>query len=255
MFGGPWNLVAGSVQELKSPDAVIFEDSEREKLGGLNLGDLREINRHRVQVAGFTWGLLPFSPSLAFTDYDTARELLEIPSDRLNYVLVRIAPEADVVRVQAEMQARIPEAAVVRSDQLRESTTRFVLFDQGVGMMIFSATIVDLVVGFAIVSLAMFTSVLENVREFATMKAMGATMRDLAKLLLVQALLFAATGTCLGVAFVCVVVWLARSARYNLTLDPSMVAGSILVVIALCVAASMLALLRLRRVEPAMVFK
>src|SRR5262249_17313717 len=136
-----------------------------------------------------------------------------------------------------------PEAAVVTSAQLKESTRRFVLFDQGVGMMIFSATIIDLFVGFAIVSLAMFTSVLENIREFATMKAMGTTTLDLAKLLLIQSFLFAATGTCFGVAIVCAIVWISRSARYNLTLNPTMVANSVGMVVLLCVAASMLALL------------
>jgi putative ABC transport system permease protein len=207
-----------------------------------------------VQVAGFTWGLLPFSPSLAFTEYDTARQLLEIPSDRLNYVVVGLEPEANVARVQAELQSLVPEAAVKRSDEIRESTTQFVLFDQGVGIMVLSAMFIDLLVGFAIVSLAMFTSVLENVREFATMKAIGATMYDLAKLLFVQAVLFAAAGTCIGIIAICMMVWSGRSARYNLILSPASVLESIVMVFVLCIAASMLALLKLRKVEPGMVF-
>jgi putative ABC transport system permease protein len=253
--GGPWNMVAASPQSLRTPDAVIFEDSEREKLGGLNLGDFREVNGHRIQVTGFTWGLLPFSPSLAFSEYDTARALLEIPADRLNYVIVGLEPNANVEAVQAELASAIPEASVVTTEQLRDSTTRFVLFDQGVGMMIVSATVIDLLVGFAIVALALFTSVLENLREFATMKAMGTTNMDLAKLLLVQAMIYATSGTCGGIAVVCAIVWSSRSARYNLTLNPTTVAESVIGVVVLCIGASMLALLRLRRVEPAMVFR
>jgi putative ABC transport system permease protein len=253
--GGPWNMVAGDPRLLASPDAMIFEDSERERLGGLNLGDYREVNSHRVQVAGFTWGLLPFTPSLSFAEYDTARTLLEIPSDRLNYVIVGIDPEADVFRVQRELQGRIPEATVMRADEIRETSTHVVLYDQGIGLMILSVVVIDLLIGFAIVSLAMFTSVLENIREFATMKAMGATTLDLGKLLFTQSLVFAAAGSCLGMTLMCSIVWLARSANYDLILEPRTVASSVALIVALCISASLLALTKLRSVEPAMVFR
>ncbi|MBL9038323.1 MAG: hypothetical protein JNG84_07415, partial [Archangium sp.] len=71
--GGPWNLVKGSVEALNQPDAVIFEDAEREKLGGLNLGSVRELSGHKVQAVGFTWGLLPFAPAYAFAEQELAR--------------------------------------------------------------------------------------------------------------------------------------------------------------------------------------
>jgi hypothetical protein len=61
--GGPFNMVAGSADALAEPDAMIFEDSDREKLGGLNLGTVREVNGRRIKVVGFTWGLVPFGPA------------------------------------------------------------------------------------------------------------------------------------------------------------------------------------------------
>ena len=54
--GGPWNLVKGATSALSQPGAVIFEDAEREKLGGLNLGSIRELAGHKVEAVGFTWG-------------------------------------------------------------------------------------------------------------------------------------------------------------------------------------------------------
>lgn len=253
--GGPWNVVAGTPRALSSPDAMIFEDSEREKLGGLNLGDTREVNQQRVSIVGFTWGLLPFGPSLAFTEYDTGRRMLEVPSDRLHYVLVGTTPEANIKTVQRELQDRAPEAQVLTTAELRASTIRYVMLDEGVGLMVGSSTAIGLLVGFAIVSLTMFTSVLENLREFGTLKAIGATTLDLAKLLFVQSILFATVGSIAGVALLCAIVWLGRSARYNLVLDPLLVAGTVVAIFVLCVLASSLAVARLRKLEPAMVFR
>ena len=115
--GGPWNMVAGSARSLERPDTMIFEDSEREKLGGLNLGSIRELSGHRVYVGGFTWGLLPFGPSYAFAEYDTARTILHVDRDRTSFVLLGLAPGADPAAVQRALQARVPDALVLRREQ------------------------------------------------------------------------------------------------------------------------------------------
>lgn len=63
---------------LNRPDTMIFEDSERETLGGLNLGSVREVNGRKITVGGFTWGLIPFGPSYAFADYELARAVTRL---------------------------------------------------------------------------------------------------------------------------------------------------------------------------------
>ncbi len=96
--GGPWNVVGGDVASLAGPGAMFFEDSQRDTLGGLNLGSVREVNGRKITVAGFTWGLIPFGPPYAFADYELGRELTRIPRDQTNAVLVRLAAGGDVDR-------------------------------------------------------------------------------------------------------------------------------------------------------------
>src|SRR5207248_3724153 len=86
--GGPWNIVAGRPRDLALPDAMFFEDSERERIGGLNLGSVRELNNHRVHVVGFTWGLIPFGPPYSFASFQLARELLKVEEHRVSFVMV-----------------------------------------------------------------------------------------------------------------------------------------------------------------------
>ena len=49
-LGGPWNLVEGSVADLKKPDAVIIDEIYKQKLGVDHTGQVFEING--VGVAG-----------------------------------------------------------------------------------------------------------------------------------------------------------------------------------------------------------
>ena len=121
MRGGPWNMVAGDPRVLAYPDTMIFEDGVRDTLGGLNLGSVREVNGHDVQVGGFTWGLLPFGPSYAFADYDLARLLLHVDSDQAHFILVGVQAGRDARRTCAIASRRaFPEVKVVTRAGVRQ---------------------------------------------------------------------------------------------------------------------------------------
>lgn len=253
--GGPWNLVAGDVDNLRMPDTVIFEDAEREKFGGINLGSVRELSGRKVRVGGFTWGLLPFGPSYAFADYELAREVLRTDSDQLNFVLIKVQPGADASEVARVLQSRIPEAKVLTREAFKSSTIQYVLTSTAIGVTLGSSALFGLIVGFTVVALMMFSSVLDNLREFGTLKAVGATTWDLSKLLLIQALLYAMVGTLVGLALVGQLSEAIRSPQLALVLPPALYGATAAVMTLLCVFASLASILRLRKLEPAMVFR
>jgi putative ABC transport system permease protein len=253
--GGPWNVVAGEADALARPDAMFFEDSQRELLGGLNLGSIREVNGHRVVTEGFTWGLLPFGPSYAFADYDLARELTHTPRDQTNFVLVGLSPGQNPDEVARRLAPLVPDAKILTAAQFRASITRYVLVSTAIGVTLGSSALFGLIVGFVIVALSMFSSVVDNLREFGTLKAIGATTWDLAKLLFVQSVIYASLGSLVGLFAVTRLAAQIRSAQLALVLPPAMFAASAGTMILLCVVASSLALLRLRKLEPAMVFR
>jgi len=253
--GGPWNVVAGSVERLRRPDTMIFEDSERDKLGGLNLGSVREVNRHRTVVGGFTWGLLPFGPSYAFADFDYARVLMGMPSDETSFVLVGVAPGADRKEVAREVQARVPATQVLTSSDFRSRVLRYLLVSTGIGVTTGTSTAFGLIVGLVIVSLSMFSAVVDNIREFGTLKAIGCRNRDLAVLLLVQSTIYALLGSVIGLNQISLIAEGIRSPKLALILPWLAYAATPMVMVCLCGLASLLALFRIRSLEPAMVFR
>ncbi len=253
--GGPWNLVAADRTVLGRPDTMIFEDGDRENLGALNLGSIREISGRNVTVGGFTWGLIPFGPSYAFADYDLARELAKTPQDRASFILVKLSPGTDAQAFKKALAARVPESVVVTKAEFLRMTVKNLLFKTALGITFGTSTVFGLIVGFVIVSLSMFSAVVDNIREFGTLKAIGATNLDLMMLLFVQAVMFGVLGSVVGLALVSQMAKGIRSAKLALNLPPIMTFGTGVLMVLLCVFASSLALIRLRRVEPAMVFR
>jgi putative ABC transport system permease protein len=253
--GGPWNVVAGNPDDLRLPDAMFFEDSEREKLGGLNLGSVRELSGHRVQAVGFTVGLIPFGPSYSFASFDTAREITHTDNHRESYVLVGLAPGERADEVARRLQAALPSQRVMTRSEAEARTVRYLLTNTSIGITIGTGAFFAVLVGFIIVALTMFSAVLDHLREFGTLKAIGATNGDLAKLLLAQALACATVGWLIGQALVALMVRGITGPKLPMSLPPWLMAVSLGGVTLLCVLASSLALLRLRKVEPAMVFR
>ncbi|MFO0593543.1 MAG: ABC transporter permease [Polyangiaceae bacterium] len=255
MRGGPWNVVAGSKDALSQPDTMLFEDSQRDKFGGMNLGSVREVNGRKVRAGGFTWGLVPFGPALAFADYDLARLLLHTEANRLNFVIIGVEPGRDVKAVAADIAARVPEAKVMTSKDLRSSTIDYILWRTAIGVTFGTATLFGLIVGFVIVALTMFSAILDNIREFGTLKAIGATNGDLAFLLVVQSVLYAVMGSLVGLSVVSMMANGMRSAQLAMLLPAWLFGGTFVMMLGLCLVASSLSLVRLRKLEPAMVFR
>jgi putative ABC transport system permease protein len=255
MKGGPWNMIAGSPRALEQPDTMIFEDGVRDTLGGLNLGSVREVSGRNVQVGGFTWGLLPFGPSYSFAEYDLARLLLHVDSDRTHFVLVGVEKGTDPRVVRDRLQAAFPEMKVMTRDDFSRSTVRFLLTRTPIGITFGTSTLFGLIIGFVIVALTTFSAVVDNIREFGTLKAIGATTWDLAKLLLAQSVAYALLGSLIGLAAITQVANAVRSPKFGIMLSPTLAIGTTVMMLVLCIAASSFALFRLRKLEPAMVFR
>lgn len=253
--GGPWNLVAGQCSDLGHPDTIIIEHAERATLGGLNLGSVREINGRKLTVTGMTWGLLPFGPSYAFTEFETARELAKRPSDQISFALVGIEQGADPMQVKRALMARAPDVKVMTKAEFKASILHDLLTRTAIGVTFGSSALFGLIVGFVIVGLSMFSAVVDNVREFGTLKAIGCNNVDLALLLLVQSVAYALIGSLIGLALVTRVSLGIRSAKLALVIPPWLTLSTVGVMIFMCAFASMLALVRIRKVEPAMVFR
>ncbi len=253
--GGPWNLVAGSREALLQPNAVIFEDAEREKFGGLNLGSLRELSGHRVQAVGFTWGLLPFAPAYAFAEQTLAREITGQPEDRHTFLMVGAAPGVSPATVRERLQAALPDAKVMTRDEYMEEILTYILTATQIGFSFGTSTIMGLLVGLITVALSMFSSVVDNMRQFGTLKAIGSTTGDLARLLFVQAFVYGVVGSLMGLGVIAFMVQGIRNAQLTPILPTVSVFITLGLMVGVCLFASVLALLRLRRLEPAMVFR
>lgn len=253
--GGPWNLVRGDTRSLLVPNGVIFEDSEREKLGGLNLGTLRELAGHKVQAVGFTWGLLPFAPAYAFAEQELAREILKVAPDKHTFIMVGVEPGVPATVVRARLQDALEDTRVMTRDEYMKEILTYIITATQIGLSFGLSTFMGVLVGMITVALSMFSSVIDNMRQFGTLKAIGSRTVDLALLLFTQAIIYGVLGSIIGLGAVAGMVEGMRNPQLTPVLLPEAFAITAVAMVGVCLAASLLALVRLIRIEPAMVFR
>jgi putative ABC transport system permease protein len=254
MLGGPFHVVAGDARDLRHAETIFVDDTLREKAGGVNLGSVREVNGTSVTIGGFTWGLAPFGPPYAFAELDFARTLAKISPDELSFVLIKVRPGADPDEVAAALRPKVPTAEVVTRAEFHDQIISALLREQ-LGITFGTSTAFGLIIGFIIVALSMFSSVIDNLREFGTLKAIGLTNLDLSRVLITQSILYALVGSLIGLGLVAGLSEGIRSANLTVIIPPSLVLATPVVMTGLCVLASLLALRRVRKLEPGMVFR
>ncbi len=97
----PWDLVKGTWQDIKSPEAVAVDRTYLNELGIKGVGDTAQIQTGRVRVRALTDGIRSFTQSpYAYTTLNRARTLLGESGDATTFYLVQLQPGADVQKVR-----------------------------------------------------------------------------------------------------------------------------------------------------------
>ena len=198
-LGRPWNLIEGSVDDLKTPNAILVDELYREKLGVRRIGEVFEINHRRARVVGFTRGIRAFTTSpYIFTSFKNAQDYAAMPADQAVYLQVKVAPGANVHDVQREIQQRVRDVDVVTNRQFSRMTQVYWMFTTGAGVAVLLAAVLGLVVGFVVVAQTIYATTMDHIREYGTLKAMGAPNGYVYKVIMKQAAISAVIGYGLG---------------------------------------------------------
>jgi putative ABC transport system permease protein len=253
----PWNFTAGSVESLMRPDGVIIDALYAGKLGVTRLGEAVEINGHRARVVGFTEGIRAFTQSpYVFADFATAQSFVGAPSDRTSFILVTAAKgSSDRPRMKREIEARFPDYDVWEARSFAWETRLYWLFTTGAGGALVIAGLLGLIVGIVIVAQTLYAATVERLREFATLRAIGAGDAYLRAVILKQSCCTAVIGYAVGMAIASLAVYLARNGTASMLITWPVVVALFFVTFAMCATGALISVRKVLRVDPAIVFK
>ncbi len=250
--------------ELMRPDVVLFDAAARPEYGPVAEAVARdgslsaEINDRRVTVIGtFELGTsFGIDGSLVTSDLNFRRLVPERPPGLIDLGLIHLRPGADPDAVRRKLEATLERdveiltrAGYIGREVDYWGTTTPIGYVFGFGALM------GLAVGGVIVYQILFSDVSEHLAEYATLKAMGYTNRDLSSLVLREAAILALLGFGPGLAIALLLYRVTVSAtRLPLEMTPARALAVFALTLGMCAAAGLMALRKVRAADPAEVF-
>jgi putative ABC transport system permease protein len=251
----PWNIIEGDVSGLGARDAVFVEKSYLRDLGLTGVGDTAQIGASRVRVTGLTEGIRSFTVTpYVFTTLNRARTLLEMPADKMTYVLVKLAPGADANTVRDAITKIVPDCDVLTKAEFRTRSLNHWLFATGAGVALIGGAILGLIVGTVIVAQTLYSSTKDHLNEFATLRALGSSSGYIHKVILAQAALSAVLGYVLGMTIAMTIVYFSERTALPIVMTPALAALLLGLTLGMCAISAVSAIGKVMRIDPAMVF-
>src|SRR5246127_332121 len=197
----PWKIRDGELSDLKRGRFLVLDDSAVKRYGPFHVNQYREIQQTRLKIIGRTADAKSFTTTpIAFMDFERAQALsAENLHGLTSYILVQVSPGADPKTVKAEIQRRLPYNDVFLKDEWASRSRNYWIVSTGLGLNLFVTVFLGCMVGVVVVAQTLYSSTMEHIKEFGTVKAIGGGNGDIYKLLAEQATISASVGYVLGV--------------------------------------------------------
>ncbi len=272
MTGAPQRIILGSLADLRKPDAVIIDESGYHYLWPdepLAVGRELEMNDHRAVIVGICKASETFQTfPIFYCRYHQA--IRYVPQERrvMSAILVGVEHGADKQEVCQRIMEQTalkplkagdpprPGLKALTHEQFVESTLMY--FVRRTGIVINFAITISLgfIVGCAVAGQTFYTFTLENLPQFGSLKAMGASNVRIVGMVLTQGLMVGLIGYGLGVGGAALFGQLmTASSRLAFLMPWQVLAGTAAAVAVIVVLSSLVSVYKVLVLEPAAVFR
>lgn len=255
-MGGPWNIIEGNIDDLRQPDAVMVEKLYADKLGVTHIGQTAEISGFRARVVGFTNGVRSFTTSPpVFTSFKNAQNFYRIREDQTLYILIKAKENFAPETVRENLKAKLTDVDIYTRDEWTDKQRNYWMFGTGAGITVLIAAALGLLVGVIIVAQTIYSATVDHIKEYGTLKAMGASNFYLYRVIITQSFVSGLVGYAIGISIALFVSYMSLKGTTAIILPWQLVLGLFGLTMLMCVGASMVSINKVTRIDPAMVFK
>ncbi|HEY9727084.1 MAG TPA: FtsX-like permease family protein [Chroococcales cyanobacterium] len=272
-------ITQGSWNDLNQPYRFITDQTNVKALNLQQVGEVGTLNFIPAKLVGLTKGtqsivfgnLLFTSLEMANTYGNTSEDELSPNNSDLSvappvktlkstnpvtYVLVRAKPGENLQELKKRLEEKLPDTRAYTRTQMSQMTQSYWQERSGIGFILGLGAVVGVIVGVVVVGQILYASVTDHLKEFGTLKAMGASDVFIYSVIIEQGLWMAILGyvpgmaLCLGVS-----VWTAASQGIVILITPASAVAVLGITVVMCVSSAIFAIQKVTRVDPAIVFK
>jgi len=253
--GAPKDLFAGSHTDLLQEGALSGDMHEKRVFKDNRIGATFEINKQQAFIAAQTKGVLGFGRAYSFTTIDRARAISGSGKNQANAFLIKPLPGYTQTEVAKNINGRIYGVKAWTAEDFRKATILFYLKHSSIVISIGTMVVFAFLAGIAIVGLTLYSSAIDHIRDYGTMKAIGATNGYIRRLLYMQAMMLAIPGFIFGQLLVQIFKIFIESKGLLIHFNTQFYIIFFIMVCVIALSGAALASRRILKLEPGEVFR
>lgn len=290
----PGMLLEGKRTALNEPNSIVVDESKLRSLKITGIGDRITLAGHTAKVVGITSASQSLAASTyIFASLDNTntfiqtgvsselnckltdgevgctansqKELLNPEPQKveplnlaspLTFVLIRAAADTPLTELANRLTEQIPGTVAYTTPEFSQQIRRYWQSSTGIGFILGLGATVGVIVGMVIVGQILYASVSDHIKEFGTLKAMGASDRFIYSIIIEQSLWMAVLGyvpgilLCWGISY-----WTLTTQGILILITPWTALGVFGIAVGMCAGSAVFAIQKVTRVDPAIVFK
>lgn len=257
-IGAPWHMITGSASDVKGGRYMIADKTAEQRLGKLEAGTLWELNEKRFRLVGLSEGIKSFTTApVIFMSYNQTRNFTKgwVLADQTSYIVAKVQDKKKIKEVAAALKTTMKDNDIFTKNGFISKTVMYWTVQTGIGMGFFLTAILGLIVGGAIVGQTVYANTMEHLREFGTLKALGARNSDIYQVIFSQVSISAVIGYSVGSLLVLFLRDGIEKAGVNLYLGPGLFFVLFLIIFFTCFLSAYFSVRKIRTLDPVMVFK
>lgn len=264
LIGAPPIMLEGNIVSLRDPDAIIVDHvGANNKLSfdfpinqkPLVVGDVIEINDNRAKVVGICNSARTFqSQPVVYTTFNRALNFAPNERKLLSFVLVKGKEGVNPKELAKKIRKTTGLKAFDAKD-FRWLTISYYLKYTGIPINFGIAVLLGFIIGTAIAGQTFYNFTLDNLRYFATFRAMGAPIGMLRKMILLQSFWVGAIGWGIGTGAASIFGFVSKFSELSFVLTWWLFLASMLAVGFISALSSFISLRKIQKMDASIVFK
>ena len=166
----------------------------------LQYGDKLLINDKRVIVADVSHTIARFPPRpLLYTTQPNFKRLIPAQKRYITFIMVRSVKGVNPEQLSQDITAQTGLKAITSQRFKKETVLWYMINSEDVGDMV-NMVVLAMLVGFGVTGVMLYMFTYENIKQYAVLKAMGASKKQLSDMVFTQAFIGAIIGSGIGIA-------------------------------------------------------
>lgn len=189
--GGPWEMESGQLSSVHEPYGVVVDRVYAQAMGVERVGDECTIYGQRARILGFSKGVRTFTAApYVFSGLEEAKRYDgRFREDEITYVLVNVAPGADLERVRSAIAEACPTAEVLTTEAFARRTNSYWLIQTGAGLTLCLSIGLAIFISVTVLGQAMYAITHENIPQYGVLVALGYGYAKLCGVVLLQGIM------------------------------------------------------------------